>query len=273
MTRKQFRPGEDRPRALVTGGAVRLGHAIALALARAGMDVAIGYHRSRADAVRTVRAIERTGRRGVALSADLADAAAARRLVHRAARALGGVDVLVNNAAVFARTPVDDTSPAEIDHLLAVNLRAPFLCAQAAGQVMPEGGHIVNISDSGADAVWPGYIPYLVSKAGVHALTRGLAAALRSRGIAVNCVAPGAVLRPVGFPRARWAVVRRGRAATVDDVTAAVLALARCAPSVTGRIVQVVGRRGSGRAGRHARGVRAGGRVRRPSLGGSRRAR
>ena len=229
------------PRALVTGGAIRVGRAIALTLARAGMDVAISYHRSGAAAARTVRAIERLGVRGVAFQADLARAPAARQLVQNTVRTLGGLDVLVNSAAVFVRTPLATTTARAFDAVLAVNVRAPFLCAQAAGEVMADGGHIVNIADAEADAPWPGFLAYAVSKAGVVALTRGLAAALAPRRIAVNCVAPGRVLRPTGFSRARWARLRRGRAETVDDVTAAVLALATCPPTRTGRIVKVEG--------------------------------
>ena len=223
----------------MTGGAVRVGRAIALALARAGMDVAIGYHRSGPHARRTVREIEACGVRGVALRADLADPRAARRLVRDAARALGGLDVLVNSAAVFYRTPLATTTPARYDRLLAVHVRGAFFACQAAAAAMPRGGHIVNIGDVGAGRGWPNYIPYTISKAGIVALTRGLAVALRPRGVAVNCVAPGAVLRPVGFPVARWKAVTRGREAGPDDVAAAVLFFAVCPPHVTGQILTV----------------------------------
>ena len=227
------------PRALVTGGAIRVGRAIALALARAGMDVAIGYHRSARQAGGTVGEIEACGVRGVALRTDLADPRAARRLVADAARALGGLDVLVNSAAVFIRTPLATTTPAQFDRLLDVNLRGVFFACQAAASAMPRGGHIVNIGDAGAERGWPSYIPYTISKAGVAALTRGLAVALRPRGIAVNCVAPGAVLRPVGFPLSRWKAVTRGRDVGPDDVAAAVLFFATCPPNVTGQILSV----------------------------------
>jgi NAD(P)-dependent dehydrogenase (short-subunit alcohol dehydrogenase family) len=239
MTRKPTRSVKVRLRALVTGGAIRLGRATALALARAGMDVAISYHRSVDEARRTVRAIERLGVLGVALQADLARPAAPRRLVHATARALGGLDVLVNNAGVFARTPLGTVTAAAFDAVLAVNLRAPFLCAQAAADVMTDGGHIVNIADAGADEGWPGYLAYSASKAGVISLTRGLARALASRQIAVNCVAPGRVLRPPGFSPTRWTTLRRGRAETVDDVTDAVLAFATCPPRRTGEILKI----------------------------------
>lgn len=233
------RGGRERPRALVTGGAVRVGRAIALALARAGMDVTIGYYRSATAARRTVREIERHGVRGVAVRANLGDAAAARRLVRETVRRGGGLEVLVNSAAVFERTPWRTTTPARYDRLLDVNLRGAFFCSQAAAAAMRRGGRIVNIGDAGADRGWPGYIPYIASKAGLVALTRGLAVALRPRGIAVNCVAPGAVLRPVGFPRARWKAVTLGREARLEDVVAAVCFFATCPPDITGQILRV----------------------------------
>ena len=223
----------------MTGGAIRVGRAIALALARAGMDVAIGYHRSARQARDTVGEIQACGVRGVVLRADLADPLAARRLVRDAARALGGLDVLVNSAALFSRTPLATTTPAQFDRLVDVNLRGVFFACQAAASAMPRGGHIVNIGDVGAERGWPSYIPYTISKAGVAALTRGLAIALRPRGIAVNCVAPGAVLRPVGFPLSRWKAVTRGHDVGPADVAAAVLFFATCPPNVTGQILNV----------------------------------
>ncbi len=232
---------KKRRRALVTGGAVRLGRAIALALARRGMDVAIGYHRSRREAAETVRRLTADGARAVALHADLADPRAAGRLVREAARALGGLDVLVNNAAIFVRTPLLTTTPVAYDRLLDLNLRGAFFTSQAAARIM-RNGHIVNVGDAGATGRWPGYIPYTLSKAGLVALTRALAGALRARNIAVNCVAPGAVLRPPGFSHARWTTVTRGRPVRVEDVVAAVVSYATCPPTVTGRVRRVNGR-------------------------------
>ncbi len=242
MTSQRPETVKKRPRALVTGGAVRVGHSIALALAGAGMDVVIGYHRSARAAQRTVAAIEARGALGVALRADLADPQAARRLVARAAQALGGLDVLVNNAAVFSRTPFATVMPAGYDRFLDVNLRGTFFCCQRAAQAMgPHGGHIINIADVGAERAWPGYLPYTVSKAGVVALTRGLAAALRARGIAVNCVAPGPVLRPPDLSPARWRAVTGGRAGRPEDVAAAVLFFATCPRDITGQVLRVAG--------------------------------
>ena len=228
-------------RALVTGGAIRVGRAIALALAEAGVEVAISYHRSVGPARRTADEIEARGVHGVALRADLGDPAAARRLVRDATRALGGLDVLVNSAAVFLRTPLATTTPAQWDGIMALNLRGVFFCCQAAAAVLPRGGHIVNVGDAGAGQGWPSYIPYTVSKAGIAALTHALAVALRPRRIAVNCVAPGPVLRPPDFPLARWKAVTRDHEGTPEDVAAAVRFFATCPTDITGQILEVDG--------------------------------
>ena len=231
--------------ALVTGGAVRVGRAIALALAAAGCDVAIGYRSSATGARATVAELERLGVRAIALRADLADPAAARHLVATAARRLGRLDVLVNNAALFARTPFATTTPAQFDRLLAVNLRGAFFCAQAAARAMGRrGGRIVNIADVGAVRAWPGYIPYGISKAGVLMLTRGLAAALAPR-IQVNAVGPGVVLLREGFDEtlarklaARVPMKRHGRP---EDLAAAVRFFATCPDYITGQVLFVDG--------------------------------
>jgi pteridine reductase len=231
--------------ALVTGGAARVGRAIALALARRGYDVAIGYRASAGAARATVRDLAALGVRAVALRADLTDAAAARRLVAEAARRLGRLDLLVNNAAVFERTPLDTTTPAQFDRAIAVNVRGAFFCAQAAARIMRRrGGRIVNIADVGAERAWPSYIPYGISKAGVVMLTRGLAAALAPR-IQVNAVAPGVVLLPDGFPartgRRLAARIPMGRHGRPEDVAEAVCFFASCPRYITGQVLHVDG--------------------------------
>jgi pteridine reductase len=183
--------------------------------------------------------------RAVALRADLARPTEARALVAATVRRLGRLDILVNNAAVFFRTPVETTTPAQFDELVAVNLRAPFFCSQAAARAMGRrGGRIVNIADVGAVRAWPGYVPYGVSKAGVVMLTRGLAAALAPR-IQVNAVAPGVVLLPEGFPRERGRRLAEripmGRHGTPADVAQAVRFFATCSPYVTGQVLFVDG--------------------------------
>ena len=231
--------------ALVTGGAVRVGRAIALALARLGADVAIGYLRSGVAARATARELGVLGVRAIALRADLAVPVEARRLVAQVVRRLGRLDVLVNKAALFYRTPLLTTTPAQFDRLIAVNLRGAFFCSQAAARAMGRrGGRIINIADVGAVRAWPGYIPYGISKAGVVMLTKGLAAAL-APAIQVNAVGPGVVLLPEGFPRAsqrriaaRIPMERNGEPA---DVAEAVCFFATCPRYITGQILFVDG--------------------------------
>jgi NAD(P)-dependent dehydrogenase (short-subunit alcohol dehydrogenase family) len=217
--------------ALVTGGAVRVGRVIALTLARAAAHA-------------TVADLRGLGVRAVALRADIGRPAAARALVEHAARRLGRLDILVNNAAVFLRTPLAETTTAQWDRILGVNLRGAFFCAQAAARLLPRGGRIVNIADVGGVRAWPGYIPYGVSKAGLIMLTRGLAAALAPR-ISVNAVGPGVVLLPVGFPRAAAhrlrARIPMGREGRPEDVAATVRFFATCPTYITGQILFVDG--------------------------------
>jgi 3-oxoacyl-[acyl-carrier protein] reductase len=230
-----------RRRALVTGGAVRVGRAIALALADAGFDVAVAFHRSATEARRTIDDLRRRGSVAHAIRVDLRDARAARPLVTQAARALGGLDVLVNSAALFYRTPLATATRAQWDQLLDLNLRAAFFCTQAAAVRMAHGGHVVNVGDVITRFTRPGWAAYTASKAGLEALTRALAAELRSQRIAVNCVAPGAVLKPDWLPAARWRAITRGHPGRPDDVAAAVVFFATCPAYITGQVLSVDG--------------------------------
>jgi NAD(P)-dependent dehydrogenase (short-subunit alcohol dehydrogenase family) len=232
--------------ALVTGGAVRLGRAIALALAREGCHVGLHYHRSAKAARETVRELSALGVEAGAFRADVSRPEEARRLVQETVRHFGRLDVLVNNAGIFFRTPLLKTTPAQWDRLLAVNLRGPFLVSQAAARAMRQAGRgrIINIADVGGIHAWPSYIPYCVSKAGLLMLTRGLALALAPR-VQVNCVAPGAVLLPEGAPSALRQRLRRevpmGREGDPEDVAAAVIFFATCPSYITGQVLCVDG--------------------------------
>jgi len=231
--------------ALVTGGAVRLGRAISFELARAGYDVAINYHRSAGAARGTVAAVGALGVRAVSIRADIAKPAEARRLVAETVRRLGRLDVLVNNAGVFWRTPWSTVTPGDFDRFIAVNVKGAFFCSQAAARAMgSRGGRIINLADVGAERAWPGYIPYAISKAGVVMLTRGLAAAL-APWIQVNAVGPGAVLMPQGLPRGTRkrlrAKIPMGRLGHPDDVAAAVRFFATCPDYITGQVHYVDG--------------------------------
>lgn len=212
--------------ALVTGAGRRVGQAIAVGLAGDGFDVAIHYHGSEAGARETLAAIERLGRKGTLLAADLRDAGAARGLADRTVKALGGLHALVNSAAVMVRQPIEAVTPESWDATMDLNLRAGFFVAQGAiPHLRGAGGKIVNIADVAAFEPWPAYVPHCVSKAGVVMLTKGLARALAPE-ITVNAVAPGPVLLPDEWDEA----TRRHfaettplqRLGTPEDVAAAV---------------------------------------------------
>jgi pteridine reductase len=237
---------ESPQNALVTGGAIRVGRTVALALGEAGWRVGVHYRSSEAEAAEVVRELEEIGPGGIALQADLAEPTAAAELVSSATKALGGLDLLVNSAAIFPRQDPLTVSPEEWDHLFAVNLRAPFFCAREAAGRMKElrGGSIVNLIDTGADEAWPGYVPYVATKAGLASVTRGLARAFAPT-VRVNGVSPGPVLLPVGEDSEAYrahAAERTvlGRVGSPRDVAQAVLYLAD-AGYVTGEIIRVDG--------------------------------
>lgn len=232
--------------ALVTGGAIRVGRAISLALAREGCHVAVNYFTSRDAATATVREIRSLGVDAAPIRADLAKPSEAKRLISDTVSRFGRLDLLVNNAGIFFRTPLTETTPVQWDRLLDVNLRGPFLCSQAAAEVMlgARGGRIINIADVAAVRAWPQYIPYCVSKAGLLMLTKALALSLAPH-IQVNCVAPGTVLFPEDFPpRLRRRLKREipmGREGDPDDVAAAVLFFATAPAYITGQVLFVDG--------------------------------
>lgn len=224
---------------------MRVGRAIALALGAAGWRVAVHYHSSEEESRQVLRQLDEIGPGGVAVQADLSDPEEIPRMFREVESGLGGLELLVNSAAAFPRHDPLTVSAAEWDSLFDLNLRAPFLCAREAALLMGEaGGSIVNIADTGADRAWPGYVPYVASKAGLVSITRGLARAF-APSIRVNGVAPGAVLLPPGEDSAahrREAEARSalGRIGTPEDVAAAVLYLAD-ACYVTGEIIRVDG--------------------------------
>ncbi len=231
-------------RALVTGGAVRVGRAVALALAEAGWDVAV-HCRSSVDAAGEVaERIRGLGRSAAVVRGDLARPEQIPEVVGDAAAALGGLDLLVNNAAVFPRHDPDTVSAEAWDAVFAVNTRAPFFCAREAARRMGDrGGCVINVTDAAASAGWPEHAPYAASKAALVSVTRSLARAWAPR-VRVNGVAPGPVLLPEGASEeerreaiARTALGRLGRPA---DVAEAVLYLAG-ADYVTGEVLRIDG--------------------------------
>ncbi|MCG3172976.1 MAG: 3-oxoacyl-[acyl-carrier-protein] reductase FabG [Myxococcota bacterium] len=234
-------------RALVTGGAVRLGKAIAIALAGAGADVCIQFHSS-ADAARaTVEELRGRGVRAMGVQADLGLPGGVSDLFNEVEDEFGGLDLLVNNAAVFEQIPWNEITVETWDRYHAINLRAPFLCSQRAALLMQagRGGSIVNIADVGGVQAWKGYAHYCPTKAGLIMLTRVLAKEL-APAIRVNAVAPGAVAPPEWMTPAEIAHVNRnvplGATGGPGDIADAVLFLAT-APFITGQTLFVDGGR------------------------------
>ncbi|MHC4931449.1 MAG: SDR family oxidoreductase [Planctomycetota bacterium] len=186
-------------RALVTGGARRIGRAICLALADAGARVAVHYRSSEREAGEVAARCPGSA----LLQADLRGASEAEELVERAAGELGGLDVLVNSAAVFEKSPLGDLDEATWDLHLDTNLKGPFFAALAAGRIMRDAGSgvIVNLTDWAISRPYPAYLPYYAAKAGLSAATAGLARALAPE-VRVNAVAPGPILLPEDSDRA-----------------------------------------------------------------------
>jgi pteridine reductase len=228
--------------ALVTGAARRIGRSVAIALARAGADVAVHYHSSANQAALVVDEIRAIGRRAEAIRADLADPAEIDALFDGLSRRMGPLGLLVNNAAVYERTPIEKLSAEQWDRILAVNARAPALCISRAAAMM-ERGAIVNIADVSADSPRAKFPAYSASKAALLALTRSAAKALAPR-ITVNAVCPGAILWAEGASeeekRKVLAMVPMARQGTPEDVAAAVVFLAG-QDYVTGQALRVDG--------------------------------
>ncbi|MET9522389.1 SDR family oxidoreductase [Streptomyces coeruleorubidus] len=218
--------------ALVTGASRGIGAATALRLAREGADVAVGYVNGKEAAEDVVRAVEELGRRAVAVRADAADAAEAAGAVTAAAEALGGLDILVNNAGVGVLGPLETLSLADVDRVLAVNVRGVFLTSQAAAARMPEGGRIITIGSCMAQRVpGPGGTLYATSKAALAGMTKALARELGGRGITANLVHPGPIdtdMNPADGPYAagQAAMTALGRFGTADEVASMVAYLA-----------------------------------------------
>jgi len=213
--------------ALVTGAGHRVGRAIAVALGAQKMRVAVHYNATADGAQETLRAIEKVGGSGETFGADLTRPEQLTGLVESVVKRFGGLDVLVNSAAVMLRTPLGETEASQWDAIMALNLRAPFLLSQAAAPHLRQAkGVIVNIADLAAFETWPGYLVHGLSKSGVVYLTRALARVL-SPEVRVGAVAPGTVLLPDGWSEADAARLRETtplqRNGSPEDVSNAVL--------------------------------------------------
>ena len=231
---------------LVTGGAARLGRAMALAFAEAGFAVAVHCRQEDSRARDTLETIRALGVKAVLLDADLAREAEVAALVERAQAAVGPLGVLVNNASTFERDEWDDADRASWDFHIEPNLRAPFRLMQDFAHRLPEGadGMVLNMLDQRVWSPTPHFISYSLSKAGLWALTQSMALALAPRRIRVNAIGPGPALpsprQSEAQFRAQCESVPLGRGTSPGEVARAALSLL-CLPSVTGQMLALDG--------------------------------
>lgn len=226
----------------MTGGARGLGRALVEAFAGRGADVAFSYHRGIDEAHDTQARLVARGTRVFAQAADALRPGELQRFVGDAAGALGGLDVLVNNAGVFARAPLGEVSDAQLDQAFAVNVKAAVLATQAAApHLRKRAGAVVNVASLGGLRPWPAHVAYCATKAALVMATRCLALAL-APDVRVNAVAPG-VLDPPGADEAVRGRIPLCRYGHYDEAVAAVLFLAGAATYTTGEVLSVDGGR------------------------------
>src|SRR5271168_1384847 len=230
---------------LVTGAAKRLGRAIALAAAERGADVAITYRESAREARLVAEELAQSGGRALAVRCDITDEESVREMVKEVAAELGGIDVLVNNAANFEDVAFEKITVAQWDAIFASNARGPFLVSrEALPHLKKRGGRIVIMGSLGGLRPWPTHVHYCSSKAAVHMLTKAMAKALAPE-IAVNAVAPGVIdlaeKSAATFMKnmARQTPMQRNGSAA--DIAAAVMFFATGPMFITGQVLAVDG--------------------------------
>jgi 3-oxoacyl-[acyl-carrier protein] reductase/pteridine reductase len=229
--------------ALVTGGARRIGRAIALRLAASGANVAITYRDSQPEAEETVRALAVFDVEALAVRTDLTDAESIRQTVAAVVEEFGRLDLLINNAGLFEQAALEEITSEQWDRVFATNTRAPFLVAQAAYKhLRAAGGRIINIGSLGGSHPWATHAHYCTSKAALHMLSQTMAKAWAPE-VSVNCVVPGMIVQgEVGEAYVRFAEktpMRRNGSA--EDVAAAVLFFATGPHFITGQLLAVDG--------------------------------
>lgn len=236
--------------ALITGGAKRLGRASALALARAGADIAITFHHSAREAQHTVIDLTSLGVRAFALPCDITNEKSVKGMIKDAVRELGGIDILVNNAANYETAEFEQITVQQWDAIFASNTRGPFLVTREALKSLRERrGKVINMGSLGGLIPWATHAHYCSSKAAVHMLTKVMAKALAPE-IAVNAVAPGMIdlgeeaAKPFMRKMARVTPMRRN--GTGEEIAFAVLFFATSPHFITGQILAVDGGLGLG---------------------------
>lgn len=246
------RPFEGKV-ALVTGGAVRVGRALSLAMGELGCNVAVHYNGSEVPAKEVVQLLEADGNKAAAFKADLTSAGFAEPLVTAVEKALGPIDVLINSAGVFWRVPLTETKEETLDLQWNLNAKAPFLLTQAVVKRMAArgaGGDIINIVDIGGGLnAWANYSAYCMSKAALGMLTKSLALEL-APNIRVNGIAPGSVAPPDDMPQATLDLLKsripQRRFGSPKDIADTAKFLLTGPSFITGHIIPVDGGRNVG---------------------------
>lgn len=234
--------------AVVTGGAIRIGREISLTLARRGANVVVNYRSSAGAAAELVKQIADMGVGALAVQGDVSRAEDVAALSQEARSAFGRVDVLVNNASIYPKTPLATLTEEQWDESIAVNLKGPFLCSLEFGRRMAAagGGAIVNLADWAAYRPYADYLPYLTAKGGIITMTRAFARELAPT-VRVNAVAPGPIapprdLTPEEIEEARAGTLL-GRWGAPTDIASAVAFLIEGSDFITGSILTVDGGR------------------------------
>ncbi|MDP4095557.1 3-oxoacyl-ACP reductase FabG [Paenibacillus sp. P96] len=234
-------------KALVTGGARGIGAAIVKRLAEDGASVAFTYVSAQNKADELVQAIKSAGGQALAIRADSADAGAVKGAVEEAIQTFGGIDILVNNAAIASLKPYDQYTLEEFDQMVAINLKAVFVAVQAAGPQMKQGGRVINIGSVAAEFnPFPGNSLYVSTKAAVAGLTRALARDLAPQGVTVNNIQPGMIdtdMNPANGPSASAIqMIPLGRHGSASEIASMVAYIASPESSyITGASLNIDG--------------------------------
>lgn len=182
---------------LITGGAVRIGRAITIEMIKCGAEVICHFNKSEAAAQSLKKEVINLGGKLHLVKADLSKLNPALDILNEIVSQKDGIDVLINNAAIFYKTSLEDIEETDWDQLFSINLKAPFFLSQKIGLIMKKQGYgkIINIGDTSGLNPWPGYLAYSLTKSGIISMTKGLAKALAPE-VHVNCINPGPVLIP-----------------------------------------------------------------------------
>ena len=233
--------------ALVTGGAQRVGRAIVEALATDGFDIAFTFLTSQTEADELVASIRKSGRKCVAIKADLTSATEAANVIDRAMSEFRTLDVLVNNASLYPPSSLATATEQQLQKLWQIHVAAPMLlCQRFESRLRAAHGHVVNMVDLLAERPWPEFMAYCTSKAGLLNLTLSLARAL-APDVTVNGIAPGIVEWPANYPDGdKQKYLKRvplNRSGTPEDVVRVVRFLTQPNSYITGQIIRLDGGR------------------------------